>query len=106
MNFKLQNYILLSLHFSGSGSDDYELLSGKHCGGHTINSWNDGSYTNYGTLVGLPECKKLCSDHSECAGFVHRTTDDICGFWKLGHLKPFLKENRNCYKKREGNNVL
>ena len=87
-------------------SGNYEILNGKHCGGQTIKSWNDGSNANYGTLIGIPECGNLCSYHSECAGFVHRTTDNICGFWKKGPLNPSLFANHNCHKKIEGSNVV
>ena len=81
-------------------------MNGKHCGGQSIQAWNDGSNANYGTLIGLPECKEMCSGHPECAGFVHRTTDNICGFWKMGPLNPHLLENHNCHRKIEGKNVV
>ena len=81
-------------------------MKGKHCGGEEIRSWNDGSDSNYGEQIGLPECKQLCNDHSECAAFVHNTNKNICGYWKKGPLSPYLRENRNCHRKLDGNNVL
>ncbi len=79
-------------------------MNGKHCGGQRITAWNDGSNANYGTLNSLPECIKLCSDHWECAGFVHRTTGNICGLWKRGPLNPIQRDGFNCHKKLAGNN--
>jgi len=84
--------------------DDYEILSNQHCGGESINSWNDGSEANYGTATELSECKQSCKDHSECAGFVQSET--ACGYWKMGPLNPYPFDKHTCYKKSDGNNMF
>ena len=82
--------------------NSYIVNDDTHCGGTTMNQWKDGSDTNYGKQKGIMNCKKICDDHKECNGFVHRENDHVCGFWQGGPLKPFEKENHNCYKKNLG----
>ena len=47
----------------------------------------------------------MCSAHSECLGFVRRTTDGQCGTWKKGPLSPKDQNNHDCHRKVEGNNT-
>ena len=86
-------------------SVDYEILNGKHCGGDTIRKWLDNSDAGYGKGTDLDACKTTCSDHVECKGFIHRTSDDICAFWKKGTLKLSSNADLNCHRKIEGNIV-
>lgn len=83
----------------GTCSAGYEVTNEHHCGGQSIKSWKNGSTSNYGTVIGLDECKQICDANDECAGFVHRTADNICGFWKGVPLKPYVKNGLNCYRK-------
>ena len=87
-------------HFSA-----YEVTNGHHCGGVSITSWADGINTAYGKLKGIPDCEEMCNTHAECAGFVHRTSDGICSFWKQGPLNIVSKNGHNCHKKI-GSNIL
>ena len=84
---------------------DYEILNGQHCGGDTIRKWLDNSDAEYGKGTVLDACKTTCSDHVECKGFIHRKSDDICGFWKKGTLDPYPNTDLNCHRKIEGNTV-
>ena len=80
------------------------MFKDKHCGGQSIRSWHDGSDATYGKSVwkGLSKCEKMCSDHAECQGFIHRKSDDICGFWKKDMKEPKNMENKknmDCHMK-------
>ena len=80
----------------------YKLWPGFHCGGISIKQWSDRTNSEYGKISNISICKEICDVHDECAGFVHRTTDKICSFWKKAPFKPVFKRNRNCYEKQEG----
>ena len=77
---------------------EYRVTRGKHCRGHSLVKWSDGSRANYGRQKGLETCKTTCNAHVECAGFVSRS-DGICGFWKRGPLNPYDKIGHDCYEK-------
>lgn len=89
----------------------YSVDYGMHCGGESIREWNVDKFvskfsnnervnpTEYGTVKGISHCKAVCNMHLECNGFVHRTTDDICGFWKKGPFRLSSYQNHNCYRK-------
>ena len=47
----------------------------------------------------MPKCKEICSAHPECAAFVHRITDDKCGYWKKEPLNIQHYNEHNCYQK-------
>lgn len=92
------------LLYSDTEEVDYEILNGNYCGGSSINSWDDGSSADW-DVSGIPECKKICSEHSECTGFNHNTDIDMelygnrCGFWKTGPISGYSNSRFNCYKK-------
>ena len=72
-------------------------MSGYHCGGENIYSWDDGSSTNYGTFDNLLNCKATCDIHDECAAFVFY--NDICAFWARAPLNPYKSSHVACYIK-------
>lgn len=76
----------------------YEVTKGHHCGGTNINTWTDGTTSNYGTAEGLSSCKETCNAHEECRAFIYRTTDRVCGFWKRGPLNIRKAKNHDCYR--------
>jgi len=87
----------------------YKLHKGKHCGGKkggrwgiSIRKWADGTSANYGAkkMKTRAQCKTECDKHSECAGFVHRDSDNNCNFWKGGALAPFKLNGHHCYEKK------
>ena len=78
---------------------EYRVTHGKHCGGQSIVNWSDGSEANYGTLKGLGTCKVTCNAYAECAGFVSRRSDGICGFWKSGPFQLYDYSGHDCYEK-------
>ena len=84
----------------------YEVMNGFHCGGSSIRTWDDGSSTNYGKLTGVSKCEEICNMHVTCAGFAHRKSDDICGFYKRAPLNPVRKQGRNCHRKQKGSRFL
>ena len=77
----------------------YEVKTGVHCRGESITSWADGTNASYGVLSGISTCNNMCDVHVECAGFVHRTSDDICSLWKRGPLDVYNHAGHNCHKK-------
>ena len=81
------------------------MKEGKSCGGTSIKKWADGSSSNWGTVKGITNCKKICDLHEECDGFTHRLTDNICGHWKKA-LKPQSLKNHDCYIKKMNNGKL
>lgn len=86
---------------------EYNLLEGMHCGGTSILKWNSTSEpSKYGQVEGYMnnthECKHLCMQHEECAGFIWWGQNGACSHWKRGPLEPYAKsENgRNvCFMK-------
>ena len=75
------------------------MSKNKHCGGGSINKWNDGTSSNYGSVKEVSKCKEECAKRVECTGFIHRSTDNVCGFWKKGPFNLFKSANHHCYKK-------
>ena len=84
----------------------YKIHSNKDCGRKNIFSWNDGSSTNHGTVTGVSNCARICDMHAECAAFVHRTSDDMCGFWKRGPLNLHSNVKTRCHKKTKGSTLI
>ena len=82
----------------------YDNSTEVHCvkGDASIRSWSDGSNANYGNETVLAKCKYICNNHIECAGFVHRKVDSVCGQWKRGPLKPWSHKGHDCYEKAIG----
>ena len=74
----------------------------------SIKSWADGSNAKYGETVGISICEVICASHIECAGFTHRTSDDVC-FWKQEPLSSFtntyIAKNHKCHKKIKGSTI-
>ena len=81
----------------------YSITIGHNCGGESIYQWSNGSNSNYESAIGLPLCEKTCNLHEECAGFVHRLSDDVCGIWKKGPLNIYQSRGLNCHKKPKSN---
>ena len=75
-------------------------MSGFHCGGDPIYSWDDGSSANYGTINDFPTCRNVCSEHLECGGFI--LSGGICAFWTRTPLNPYKSNDGDCYIKSEG----
>ena len=99
-------FLLFQLRRNYSGTiSDYEVMNRFHCGGDSIKTWDDGSSTNYGKLVGVSNCELMCNIHVECAGFVHRKSDDKCGYWKRAPLKPYFKIGASCHQKIKGSTI-
>ena len=86
---------------------DYNSRNGLSCSSELINMWKDGSNAQLGQLKGLNDCKNECSKHTECAGFTHDRSTDICGNWHLGQVsaeangKINFEENKECYSKHD-----
>ena len=90
---------------------EYEVTNGFHCdnigwGDKSITTWDDGSSANYGTLTGITNCETICSMHDECAGFVHRTSDGVCGLWKREPLTLYSRSSFNCHQKLTGGTLI
>jgi len=88
------------IDFAASNANEYTRHEGKHCDGSSIYKWADGSNADYGAMSGIESCKAECDAHAECAGFVQRDSDNKCGFWKKGPLKPYPYGGHHCYEKR------
>ena len=85
----------------------YEVMNGFNCGTNNIRgTWDDGSSANYGTLTGITNCETICSMHDECAGFVHRTSDGVCGLWKREPLTLYSRSSFNCHQKLTGGTLI
>merc|ERR1711865_419983 len=61
-----------------------------------------GPTANYGSkkMTTKAQCKAMCDKHSDCAGFVHRDSDNNCNFWKGGAIAPFKHKGHHCYEKK------
>ena len=53
------------------------------------------------------ECRKTCSDHDECQGFMHVPTSNSCKFWVRAPIFPQQISHHeltaDCYEKYNGN---
>eukprot|EP00931_Biecheleriopsis_adriatica_P014766 TRINITY_DN1167_c0_g1_i6.p1 TRINITY_DN1167_c0_g1~~TRINITY_DN1167_c0_g1_i6.p1 ORF type:complete len:1841 (-),score=350.18 TRINITY_DN1167_c0_g1_i6:148-5670(-) len=86
----------------GSEIDDprqavFTVHEEQHCGGRSINV-SDHIYGN-SSYVDVEECKAICMSVAECAGFVRRSKDGRCSYWKRGSLSRYARAGHQCYEK-------
>jgi len=81
-------------------AENWKRTEDMHCGGSTLNTWNDGSNANYGaTGKTIAECQALCDAHQpECKGFVFKLFDNAC-FWKTGTFALHASPVHDCYER-------
>merc|ERR550534_1292209 len=71
----------------------------QHCGGTNINTWSDGSSSNYGAVgKSVAGCQATCDAHPECKGFVFRLFSNAC-YWKTGTFALHENLAHDCYER-------
>ena len=78
---------------------DYTIHRNHNCGGKRVLKWSNGSNAKYGQMRGLLNCSDVCMNQSDCDGFSHRNSDDVCGLWRKSPLKLHYDKNFDCYLK-------
>ena len=87
--------------------DEYILTTNHLCTEHVqqliSEKWNDGTATGWKTPSNIEHCKKNCSDHAECQGFMHIPVQNMCSLWVRAPISPKPqspeKPEVHCYEK-------
>jgi len=77
----------------------YVVISDTHCGGSHINTWSDGTSSNYGSGTNIDTCRSTCNTYSECQGFVVKDATSVCGYYKGGTLQTYSLSGYKCFAK-------